>query len=275
MKKLGFLFAMLFAFLLAGCSPAEVLTPTVATFTTEPPATEETFPELEWISQEQAMLEGYVVIQYGDVRHNQKAWMDFLDACDRGEAGSVQLVRYWNDGTHTMYTVSFDGSEFTALIRIGNVGTTLRFTDYLWESGELGKEDEPYDRYLRCSLTGDTDVILYEDLIAEPDYADITQIDLYLEGDPVLQNCQGEQCNRLLTLLTGAEYMTCPPEEYLLDAKLMLRKGEREPLVLEMDLYRGFFRFGEQYYRYAETSAPLLEALDLTDWPKAKCAVVE
>ena len=269
MKRLCTVALVLLALLLAGCSPAEMLTPTVATFTTEPSwEPEENQPEAEWISQEQAMLAGWLVTERGDVRHNQQKWQDFLEKCDRGEAASIRTIRYWDDGTQSLYDVSYDGREYTVTVRIHGETATLICTDYLWESGELGPEEEPYDRFLRCSLTGTETIILYEDLIAEPDYSGITAINLHLkEGEPPLLSCEGENCNRILELLIGAEYMMCPPEEYLLGVKLIFPRGEGEELVLEMDLTRGFFRFGEQYYRYGDTSEALLSALGLPDWP--------
>lgn len=270
MKRGQLLLVLLTVFLLAGCTTAEVLTPTVATFRTEPvKTTEATLPEMAWISQEQAMLEGYVVMQYGDVRHNQKAWMDFLENCDRGENASVRMVRYWDDGSQTVYDVSYDGDEYTMTIQSGGQRTALTFSDYLWESGKLGEEQEPYDSYLRCSLTDEENVILYEDLIAQPDYTGVTEINLHLkQGEPAMKTFRGEACTGLVEFLRAAEYMTCPPEEYLLGIKLIMTNGAGQELILEMDLQQGLFRYGEQYYRYGEASADLLAALGLLDWPE-------
>lgn len=267
MKRVLLALCLLTAVLLAGCSPAEILTPTVATFTTEPP-TESTAPEMEWISQEQAMLAGFVVMQSGDVRHNQQVWMDFLDLCEQGKEASVRLVQFSEDGTQNVHDLTFRDGEYILRTRTENQTTEEVYLGCLWLTEELGEAEEPYDRAVQWALTGEKILVLYTDRIAEPDYAGITAMNLHLkEGEPPLKTLEGESCNRLLELLTGAEYMLCPPQEYLLGVKLILPKAEGE-LVLEMDLNQGFFRFGEQYYRYGDTSDALLEILGWDQWPE-------
>ena len=64
--KSAILILLVLVFLLAGCSSAPVDTEATS------PEAAKTAPQYPTLSQEQAMLEGYVVMVDGDVRYNQK-----------------------------------------------------------------------------------------------------------------------------------------------------------------------------------------------------------
>ena len=77
--------------LLAGCSSAPAESPSAEETA---PETTEAVPQYPALSQEQAMIEGYVVMVDGDVRHNQQNFFTFEETARQGVPVSVKLAHY-------------------------------------------------------------------------------------------------------------------------------------------------------------------------------------
>ena len=151
MKHLGYFLCLVL--LLTGCTvnhPAEE--PSIAT----QPATE--FQEDEEptvLSHEIAMLEGYVVVDEGDVRHNAGNWMKFLDACNAGEHAAVSVVSFTlgeSGYTYIKYDLTFDGSMYAVEYVMDGELVRETATDLVYSTGVLESSEEPYDSYEQYAL---------------------------------------------------------------------------------------------------------------------------
>ncbi len=230
----------------------------------------ETEPDLEQQthSQEQAMLAGFVVMQDGDVRHNAGKWFEFLEICQVGQPARVTIAQYamGDSGTDDRYyEVSFDGSTYTVVFEKDG----HRFTDsaetLTLDSGLCNDTMEPYDSYVAYSIN---DILIYRDLIAEPDYEGVAEIFLYAkEGEsPHKSYTDPNTVDNILQLLMTAEYMPVEPENYLYGMKLLMTNRDGKDLVIELDLQQGNYRYGMQTYAYGEIS-DLFATLDINQWP--------
>ena len=221
------------------------------------------------LSQELAMLEGFVVMQDGDVRHNAGSWFSFLEACEAGQAAAVTVVQYiQSDSTmeQLRYDLSFDGTEYVLSFSTNNGVVTECSKLLRVENGLCNDTQEPYDCYEAYLLN---DIILYKDLIAAPDYEGITDIFLHSkEGEPPVKQYSGESLENILQLLMTADYMPIEPENYLYGMKLLMTNRDGKELVIELDLRQGIYRYGMQTYAYGEVS-DLLDALGIDQWPES------
>ena len=268
------------AVLLSGCIHSEVPSPqpvetSLPAEISVPPVTESIAVSLP--SQEQAMIEGYVVMQDGDVRHNQHIWEAFWDAVENGSA-SVKLAHFTfqeSGNICTVYDLHYTGTEYQLTITDNN-GSRAETYLYAYKAngGSLDENQEPYDRWIQYYLTNteleidDSSIMLYQDLIADPDYSGVSLINLYLkEGEPPLKVFSEEAAvASILDLLSNAEYVN-PPLEYLYGVKLIMVNENDQELVLEIDLNSGIFRYGMQHYRYGDIT-DLFAVLGLSQWPK-------
>lgn len=255
---------------LAGCASAPAETP--ASEGTVPPSTTETAPQYPALSQEQAMIEGYVVIEDWDVRHNQQAFFTFWKAAAQGAPASVKVARYSHGDLYTvcvLYDLEFDGTSFS----LTTDGETIGYSFLIAIEEDLDDSQEPYDRALRYILTNGTAsdenaVVIYQDLIAEPDYTGVAEISLHLkEGDPAVKRFSGQDAENILAFLSSAAYITTPPSEYLYGAKLIMVNSNGNELIIELDLTQPVFRYGMQHYRY-DDMADLFSVMGISDWPE-------
>ena len=256
--------------LLAGCA-AEADVPAAPT-ETEPTVSVEEIPETqmpEIISQEMAMLEGYVVLEEGDVRHNAGSWVKFLEACEAGQTACVTLV-WFEQGeagyTHVRYDLIFDGSSYAVGYEKDGMSFQAFADELVYASGKLEAGMEPYDSFESWSLH---DVVLYQDLIAEPDFEGVQEIFLHSkEGEPPVRAYSGDALQPILELLWNAEYVPCEPENYVYGMKLLMTNRDGKELVIELELNRGYYRYGMQNYRYGDV-ADLFAALGMEGWPES------
>ena len=215
-------------------------------------------------SQEQAMLEGFVVMQDGDVRHNAGQWSAFLASCEEGKPAQVTVAQYTMGDSACYYDVTFDGSTYTVAFERDGQHITETAQALVRETGSWEKTGEPYDSYEAYRLQ---DIVLYRDLIAEPDYEGVTEIFLHAkEGEPPLKTFTGEAAGNILQLLMTADYLPAEPESYLYGMKLLMTNRDGRELVIELDLQQGNYRYGMQTYAYGEVS-DLLAALEMDQWP--------
>lgn len=260
----------LLALLLSGCTGTEPESiPTTAETTAQATA-----PILVQYSQEQAMIEGFVVIQDGDVRHNAGRWQAYMDAAESKTPASVTVMHFSHTeaGTTQMrMDLTFDGERHHLVRRENGVQTEGDYTTLLKRQLPLDDSREPYDSTIQYLLAqGDIQEMIFEDPIAETDLEGVTQIDFHLkEGEPaLLRITDGAQVEGVLSLLNQAEYLSGDPETFYYGAKLLMTNGAGQPLVLELDLNQGNYRYGMQTYRYGAVS-DLLNCLGLEDWPQA------
>lgn len=271
MKKTMVLLCLIF--LLAGCG-TENVEPTLPVTTvpiTEAVATEQTQPPVI-LSHEIAMLEGYVVMDSGDVRHNAGSWVKFLNACEAGETASVTVVSFIPGDagyTYSKYDLTFDGSVYT--VEFEKDGELFRVSapELVYSTGRLEGSQEPYDSYEQYALN---DVIVYTDLIAEPDFEGVSEIYLHAkEGEPPVKTYAGDSIQPILELLWEADYVPCEPEDYVYGMKLLMTNRDGQELVIELDLNEGYYRYGMQNYCYGEV-ADLFIALGIDQWPDSVLA---
>lgn len=272
--------AVLLAALLTGCAKTEeTVTEALPAETVRETTTEvtETQPQStlrsDWYSQEQAMLAGFVVIQDGDVRHNQSRWMRYMTAVESKEPSSVTVMEYHRteEGfTQTRIDLTFDGACHHLTRKENGEVTEKTYTQLLKQQSVLDESREPYDSVIRFLLAnGEDSKVLFEDLIAETDYSGVTEIAFHLkEGEPALKTYTNPaQVDAILSLLSHSEYLFGDPEEYYYGAKLLMTNGKGEQIVIELDLNKGNYRYGMQTYCYGEVF-DLLQLLGLDKWPE-------
>lgn len=235
---------------------------------TKPPAVED-----PWISQEQAMGMGFVVVQDGDVCHNQAEWMRYLTAAENKEPACVTVMQYFRteEGWRQIrMDLSCDGMVHTLIRRENGEKTEKTYEKILTRQIPLDDSREPYDSAM-CFLlaNGEEEDVLFEDLIADADVAGVREIALHLkEGEPALCVYSDTQnVEEILSLLSHGEYLFAAPEEYYYGAKLLMTNGRGEQLVIELDLNQGNYRYGMQTYCYGDVS-DLLRVLGFPDWPE-------
>lgn len=259
------LFAML---LLTGCGSNEgKISETVVT---EPMPTAEETQEVwqqEFLSHELAMIQGYVVMDEGDVRHNAGNWVNFLKTCENGEQAAVTVVQFQLEETgytYVEYDLSFDGETYS--VEYVKDGTLISdsASELVYTAGKADDTMEPYDSFERYCLN---DLVIYEDLIAETDFEGVHEIFLHAkEGEPAIQSYTGDTMQPVLELLWNAKYVPCEPENYVYGIKLLMTNRDGKELVIELDLNQGYYRYGMQNYKYGEV-ADMLAALGINQWP--------
>lgn len=269
MKK--FLALFIAVLLLAGCAAGETEpTETSAPETAAPIETENRETQAqqnsEIFSQEMAMIEGYVVMQDGDVRHNAGSWFSFVN----GETGTVTVMQYTRTDAGTecvRYDLAFDGKDYTVTFEKDGQTVTEVSQVLVVGSGLCDETQEPYDTYVEYTLNG---IVLYRDLIAEPDYEGVKEIFLHAKESqpPVMSYRSVEETDPILQLLMTAEYLPVEPDTYMYGMKLIMTNRDGKELVIELDLNQGIYRYGMQTYSYGAVE-DMLAALGLADWPES------
>ena len=263
MKKMAVLLCIVL--LLTACT-MEPPVMTTAPDETETPVTVPAETEMVYpMSQEMAMLEGYVVMQDGDLRHNAGSWFGFLEKCRTGESCVVTVVQFESGSEYVRYDVSFDGNDYMVSFEKDGQMVTEISSVLVIENGLCHDTAEPYDSYVAYLLN---DVVLYKDLIAQPDYEGVTEIFLHVkEGEPPVKSyADPASVDALLQLLMSAEYAPVEPEDYVYGMKLIMTNRDGKELVIELDLNQGMYRYGMQTYTYGAVS-DLLNVLSLEQWP--------
>ena len=278
MKRKAYILILLILLLLVGCSPAPAENPT--TEDTTPPTTQ-SIPQQPALSQEQAMLEGYVVMVDGDVRYNQHNFITFEETARQGIPVSVKLAHYsqGENGTEcVLYQLEFDGASYL-LTTGGNTYSYSHLTSSTFTHAspkELCPYPEPYNSAQKYILSNEDyqnnqadPIEIYQDLIVHPDLTGITEVDLYLkEGDPPLKTYTGEEAAAVVDFLdtTIMWYLSAPPTQYLYGAKLIMTNCEGKELVFELELNEPIIRYGMQHYEYYRMF-DLFRVLDIPGWP--------
>lgn len=268
-------YLLVLTLLLTGCSNSEPVetVPGQTTAVTETTIPTETEPERQQISQEMAMLEGYVVMEDMDVRHNQQNWFIFLEQTRAGESAEISIINYFyteNGWSQSRYDLFFDGTLYTVKFMSNEEELTVSAEEIIEYIGTLDDFVEPYDSYIRYCLS---DLVLYQDLIAEPNFEGVNEIALHSkEGEPPVQVYADENAvNAILALLSNAEYLPCEPSDYLYCMKLIVTNAEDKELIIELDYRYGNFRYGTQTYHYGELS-DLFAVLQINHWPDSVIA---
>ena len=241
-----------------------------STLEVKPGSVSETF-----YNQEQAMLDGCVVIQDFDVLYNQDSWQNFVELTEAGAETAVTVVHYTeeeSDTTYVRYGVIFDGSVYTLKITSGEQQLTHTFTGLERKSGKYDIWTNGRDRYIYYALTGgmDTpDVVIYNDGITTPPLSEANSFDFHLkEGEPPLAVYEDPtEVEAIVNLLERAEYMEVPPSGYVLGVSLFFEMQNGQKARLEMDILQGVYRYKDSYYRYGEVS-DLFQVLGITQWPE-------
>lgn len=269
---------LLLLIMLAGCQKTEqtettapIVETTACIEETEETPTKPTFVQ-PWISQEQAMLSGFVVVQDGDVRENQNRWQAYMEATEKKEPVSITVMHYRRTEVgfaQTRYDLAYDGSLYHLTIMENGEKKGKSYAQLLKQQEPLDESWEPYDSVIRYVLRdSDKSMILFEDLIAETDLNGVTEIYFHLkESEPALKRItDADQVKNILSLLNHAEYLPGDPQNYYYGVKLITTNGKGEQLVLELDLNKGNYRYGMQTYCYGDVS-DMLSLLEFERWP--------
>lgn len=224
--------------------------------------------EVPSYSQEQAMIEGFLVMQLCDVRYNQQNWFTFLEKTQAGEKTEFNIIHFYDNGSgwgQILYELSYDGLNYTVRYYQDGQWITDTAPALINESGLLDDADEPYDIYQRYRLN---DLVLYEDRIIIPAFDANKPISLHAkEGDPALRDYLSyDEISSIITLLSKAEYLPCEPEDYLYGMKLLTADASGEGIVIELDLRYGNYRYGTQVFHYGEVT-DLFAVLGMEQWP--------
>lgn len=270
MKRSCFML-MLAALLLTGCadSKPDNTIPAESHIMTESTTVLATEPDQQLYSQEQAMIDGCLVIVDGDVRHNQRNWFDFLEITEAGAASAFTVMHYFygeNGIEQIRYDLSFDGAQYQ--VQYQNNGNTVveSASEIAFSAGDLYDTMEPYDKFESYSMN---ELVIYQDLIAEPDFNGVTKISLHAkEGEPPVQVYTEDSVNAILSLLSNGEYLPCEPLDYLYCMKLIMTNGEGNELIIELDYRYGNFRYGTQTYQYGLRN-DLFSVLGIDAWPES------
>lgn len=241
-----------------------------STLEVKPGSVSETF-----YSQEQALLDGCVVIQNLDVLYNQESWQNFVELTEAGAETAVTVVHYTeeeSDTTYIRYGVIFDGSVYTLIITSGEQQLTHTFTGLERKTGKYDQWINGRDRYIYYTLTGGMDapaVLIYVDGITTPPLAEANTFDFHLkEGEPPLAVYEDPAVvEAIVDLLEGAEYMEVPPSGYVLGVSLFFEMQNGEKARLELDILQGVYRYKDSYYRYGDVT-DLFQVLGITQWPE-------
>ena len=272
---------VLAAALLCGCAvqksaptdPVEVETTVPAV--TEIPETQES-RNSEIFSQEMAMIEGYVVMQDGDVRHNQRNWFDFVKSCENGEPASVKVAHYAFADTgmsNIVYNLEYDGNLYTVSYTLDGEIQTEQFSHLVFSWKNFDDTMAPYDVCQRYTLSNTDEwapgLVIYEDLIANPDFDGVAEIRLHAkESQPPVKIYTGPEVEAILSVLDSASYLACPPEQYAYCMKLIMVNGAGNEIVMELEMNSGICRYGMQTYEYG-TLSEMFDLLALEDWPES------
>lgn len=263
MKKFVILLCLLL--LLCGCTVSDA-DPTVIADADSLIVPEQTQPKMI-LSHELAMLEGYVVLDEGDVRHNAGNWLHFLKECEAGNTAAVTVVSFTLEESgykYVRYDLSYNGNTYTVEYEKNGEVVCDSASELVYSTGKLEPSMEPYDSYECYCLN---DLVIYNDLIAEPDFEGVNEIFLHdKEGEPAIKSYSGDAMQPILELLWTAEYVSCDPEQYVYGMKLLMTNRDGKELVIELDLNQGYYRYGMQTYRYGEIST-LFAALGIEQWP--------
>ena len=219
-------------------------------------------------SQEQAMIEGFLVMQLGDVRYNQQNWFAFLEKAQAGESAEINVIHFYDNGSgwgQILYELSYDGTTYSVSYQKDGAQVKDSASPLTEQTGYLEDADEPYDWYHRYCLN---DLVLYEDKVIVPDFKSDIPISLHAkEGDPALRDyTDPEEISQIVSLLSGAEYLPCEPEDYLYGMKLLTADADGEGIVVELDLRYGNYRYGTQVFHYG-VMEDLFEVLNIDCWP--------
>jgi len=241
-----------------------------STLEVKPGSVSETF-----YNQEQAKLDGCVVIQDFDVLYNQDSWQNFVELTEAGAETAVTVVHYMeeeSDTTYIRYGVIFDGSVYTLKITSGEQQLTHTFTELERKAGKYDQWTNGRDRYIYYTLTGGTDtpdVLIYNDGITTPPLSEANTFDFHLkEGEPPLAVYEDPaEVEAIVALLEQAAYMEVPPSGYVLGVSLFFEMQNGQKARLEMDILQGVYRYNDSYYRYGEVS-DLFQVLGITQWPE-------
>ena len=224
--------------------------------------------EVPVYSQEQARIEGFLVMQRGDVRYNQQNWFSFLEKTQAGKKAALNVIHFEDNDSgwdQTLYELSYDGLNYTVRYQNNGHWVTDTASALIEATGKFEDADEPYDEYQRYCFN---DLVLYEDRIIVPAFDSDKPISLHAkEGDPALRDyTTREEISTIVSLLSAAEYVPCEPEDYLYGMKLLTADGSGDGIVLELDLRYGNYRYGTQVFHYGEV-AELFAVLGIDQWP--------
>lgn len=260
----------------------------------------EDLPEL--YGAEQAMIDGCLVSSDGEALHNTESFREFVDSCNRGEAGFFRIVNwYYGDDPHYFaYDLNFDGSIYTlSWLEDGRrLSEEFRYLKHF--TGEKERENIAYDAYEHYVLVNDNAVTwldiwegmissqygaaidhmtIYSDYIYYPDTVEIpetlVQAELVYEDLKLVTVTDPEQLKNIQTLFASTEILGYEPKTHSIGVglNLVLTAENGETMTIELDPDNDICRINGEYIFYGAPDEPcyilkLWEYLGISAWPE-------
>lgn len=266
----------------------------------------EELPEV--YSAEQAMIDGCLVSRDGEATDNIEAFREFVERCNRGEAGFFRIVDwYYGENSHYFASdINYDGRKYTiSWLEDGR----RQSADYLYLkhfTGEKERDNIAYDAYEHYVLVNDNDVTwldIWDGLISsqygaaidhmtifsdyiyypkepqlpdKPDYAI-----LEFQGSGLVTVLDGDRLEKLIGLFENGEYLGYEPKTHSIGQELNLIFASAEgDFIIELDPDSDLCRINGEYVWYGRPDEPdyinkLWEYLGITQWPDLVYMVCE
>lgn len=262
----------------------------------------------ETYGAEQATIDGCLVSRDGEAMGNIEAFRDFVDRCNRGEAGFFRIVNwYYGDDPHyTALDLNYDGNKYTISWLEDGLRQSREYACLKRFTGEKERDNIAYDAYEHYVLANDSDVTwqeIWEGLIssrygaiidhmtifsdyiyypktpelpAKPDYAI-----LEFKDDALITITDSERLEKLILLFENAELLGYEPKTHSIGVGLNLIFTTRdEDFVIELDPDSDLCRINGEYVWYGKLEEPeytykLWEYLGITRWPDIVYMVCE
>ena len=258
-------------------------------------------------NQEQAEIDGLVVIRDNWLLSGQHIWDQFLWDTQKGLSASVRVYRYYTEREGSgfekeLYEIHFDGSIYTLNIKTdtGIESHEYRYLRYFY--GDVHDKSLGYDAIERYILTNDPETdweeiwrsaassrygdliphyVVYTNLFRYADHPSIPEFSaasLEMDGQILACVTESDALNCLNALLCGAEGLGYEPKTFNLGVSLALTAADGSIRRYSLDLLGDKIVVDQLFYDYGpgyvETGAydgqlDLFAVFGLERWPDA------
>ena len=246
-------------------------------------------------SAEEAMIDGCLVSRDGDAMDNIDAFIDFYEACYRGEPGFFRTLNYtYGDDPHfVVQDITFDGSKYLLSV-MDSRDRWIRSAEYRhlkYFSVEEQSEDVPYDA-LECYMLVDDNNVkweefpysrhrsVFENYIYYPQTPqlpdDPAEAILEFEGTKLVTVTDYDRLEKIWILFEEAEILGYEPKTHSIGVglNLILKSRNGDTVIIELDPDSDICRINGAYFFYGAFEEPdyiekLWYYLGIEAWPDA------
>ena len=246
---------------------------------------------------EQAMIDGCLVCPDGIARDNMEQFREFVDACNRGEAGFFRVMYYYygDDPHYLAYDIHFDGNKYTVNSKESGDGriSSFEFPHLKDFTGTKEREEYPYDAYEYYCFVGDADITWQEIFDGQYDgkYMPIflnhiyypktpqlpvnpAEVMLEFNGEQLVTTTDFDRLEKIWILFQEAEYLGYEPKTHSVGVglNLILTSQSGETMTIELDPEIDICRINGEYVFYGAYDEPeyiekLWYYLGISAWP--------